>query len=247
MSESAISKQKMIFLPGKLCDQRVWQRQIEHLSSLIEPVVVDLRYFATLDEMLNAILQVCTEPSLLAGFSMGGYVAQEFILRHPEKITGLALVGCSAKGYTEDEKKAYSKLIDAVKQKKTSFITEEALYPFVSVAHREDRRLMHAIVTMAKDAGDEVFIRQQTATLNRMPRYNDLKNITCPALVVGGVDDDLVNLKDVELTAKSLKHAEFHAIKNSGHMIPFEQTTILNDLLYDWIIHLEKNDDEAIN
>jgi pimeloyl-ACP methyl ester carboxylesterase len=90
------SQTTVVFLPGKLCDQRLWTQSMDALSNIINPVFVDLRSQQTLEEMLKSVFNCCEGKFILIGFSMGGYVAQEFVLRFPERILAVGLLAISA-------------------------------------------------------------------------------------------------------------------------------------------------------
>ncbi|NNM59218.1 MAG: alpha/beta hydrolase [Legionellales bacterium] len=233
-----VEKPVMVFLPGKLCDQRVWQQQMTQLSDIIQPICVDLRYCETLDDMLSAVGHSCKVPFLLAGFSLGGYVAQEFILKYPERVRGLVLAGFSAKGFTEEEKQTYIKLMKAVREGKATVMTGNALRQYISPKHYGDIDLVNLIEDMANTAGDAVFLRQQQATLNRVKRFEDIAKISCPVLIIAGSDDKLVTLADSKSTASAIPNAEFQVIQESGHMTPLEQPDKLTKILREWIVRV---------
>lgn len=229
------TKPTMVFLPGKQCDCRVWAAQINALSHLTNPICVDLRSYSTLDQMLDAVYNVSTEDFILVGFSLGGYVAQEFILKYPQKVKALALIGCSAKGYSEKDKQNYLTLIDFVKENYTSAMSGTALAAYMHPTNYKNKLLVEQIEGMLNDSGNEVFIRQQLATLNRVCRYNDLKKINAPAILIAGLQDKIVKLADAQMTAQLIQGAEFHTIDKCGHMIPMEQPEQLNELLRNWL------------
>ena len=235
------TKPTMVFLPGKQCDYRVWAAQMDALSSVINPICIDLRYHNTLDEMLQAIFNASTEPFILAGFSLGGYVAQEFILKYPEKVKALVLVGCSGNGYSEEERQDYLTLINFVKENHSSAMSGTALPGYMHPVSYQNKALVKQIEDMLNDGGNEVFIRQQLATLNRQRRYEDLALVHCPAIVIAGMQDKIVNLADVKQTAKSIPGAEFLAIDECGHMIPMEQPKALNQVLATWLNKIMKS------
>ncbi len=46
---SEVVKTALVLVPGLLCDQRLWQHQVENLGDLAEPVVVDVTGSNTID------------------------------------------------------------------------------------------------------------------------------------------------------------------------------------------------------
>jgi pimeloyl-ACP methyl ester carboxylesterase len=87
----------VLFIPGFLCDHRVWAHQVESVSNDYNTLVIDIRNCKNLDEMLSQIKSPTSESFHLVGFSMGGYVAQVFAAKNPQKIKSLTMV-CSNVG-----------------------------------------------------------------------------------------------------------------------------------------------------
>ena len=230
-----IPKITAVFLPGKLCDQRLWAESMDALNDIIEPLFVDLRFQETLEEMLEAIFNCCEGKFILVGFSMGGYIAQEFALKFPEKILGFALVAVSADGYSMEEKERQVKLVENAKQKGFNGLSDLALRKFIHPKRYQDEILIELIKDMAKESGVKAFISQHVATMNRRSRLEDLAKLNCPTIIVASRDDQAVPLELIEKMSNNMPGSELHIIDNSGHMLPLEQPGELNNILKVWI------------
>ena len=230
-----INKIKAVFLPGKLCDQRLWAATITVLSDVIEPIFIDLRSQQTLEAMLNAVYSCCDGKFILIGFSIGGYIAQEFSLKYPEKILGLALIGVSADKYNSEEKLQQIKFIENAKQFGFKGLSDIVLRKFIHPSRYQDETLIKLIKDMAKESGTEAFISQHLATMNRRSRITDLIKVNCPAIIIASRDDQAVSFNSIEKMSYNMPEAELRIIDNSGHMIPLEQPSELNDILKAWI------------
>ena len=57
----------------------------------------------TLEGMARRVLAIAPERFVLVGFSMGGFVARVLTLMAPERVTGVAFVASSARGYSDEE------------------------------------------------------------------------------------------------------------------------------------------------
>lgn len=53
--------------------------------------------------------------------------------------------------------------------------------------------------------------------------------------MIGGRDDQVVKITDIEKMALAVPNPQLCIIENCGHMIPLEQTKILNEILRNWI------------
>ena len=86
---------QLILLPGLLNDAELWRDQISGLADIARPVVADISQGETLQQMARSVLDIAEPTFALAGFSMGGYVAQEIARIAPERIERLALLDTS--------------------------------------------------------------------------------------------------------------------------------------------------------
>jgi len=89
-------------------DHRLWQYQIASFSTFFKVVAVDLRGYGHSDKpttdtslamLAEDVLGVCRQEemkeAIVAGISVGGNVALQLALDHPEIFKALILVGCS--------------------------------------------------------------------------------------------------------------------------------------------------------
>jgi pimeloyl-ACP methyl ester carboxylesterase len=69
------SPRPTVFLPGLLCDQSLWQNQVEALADVCAPMIANLTLDDTVEAMARRTLAAAPARFSLAGLSMGGYVA----------------------------------------------------------------------------------------------------------------------------------------------------------------------------
>src|ERR1700744_815773 len=97
-------KQQLLFLPGLLCTEALWQNQIKALKGVADCIVADLTQYDSMVTLARAALQKAPQQFALAGLSMGGYVAFEIMRQAPERVTRLCLVDTSARPDTPEHK-----------------------------------------------------------------------------------------------------------------------------------------------
>ena len=95
----------LVFIHGWGLNSAVWQPCLEQLKSDFEVITVDLPGFATnnsyqvseysLVEIADAIQQAIGKPAVYIGWSLGGLVASQITLTHPEQVVGLVTVASS--------------------------------------------------------------------------------------------------------------------------------------------------------
>ena len=82
----------LIFLPGMMCDARLFGPQIANLSADREILVAPITGHETVQALAAEILQNAPPTFALAGLSMGGIVAMEVIAQAPDRVDKLALI-----------------------------------------------------------------------------------------------------------------------------------------------------------
>lgn len=81
------SKPHLLLLPGLLNDARLWKHQVDNLSDTAVPVVADLGGADSIALLASgALAQIPVKRFVLAGLSMGGYVALEIMRQAPERV-----------------------------------------------------------------------------------------------------------------------------------------------------------------
>ncbi|HUI27799.1 MAG TPA: alpha/beta hydrolase [Candidatus Kryptonia bacterium] len=153
----------------------------------------------------------------IIGVSVGGWIAAEFAVAHPERVRQLILVG--AAGLKIDGVPRYDLFLNPI----------EDILPHLF--HDETR----AAQLLPTEYGPEVVVRayRESTTLARLAwnpyLYNPklerrLARITAPTLVVWGEQDGFLPLAYGEAYARAIPAARLQTVPNCGHLVPFEQT-----------------------
>lgn len=222
----------LVLLPGFMCDRDLWTDMVPDLAVLGPLHYGNVYEDDTLEGMARRVLDGAPEHFVLIGFSMGGFVARVLTLMAPERVSGVAFVASSARGYSDEEtarRKAGYRPGDRPPRAAGAVTTAMGLHP----EREKDPVLLDRLRGMQRRLGPEVRTRQ--AALVRRDGYADLERIACPALVVACRQDRLRTLAEAERMARHLPHARFEVIEDCGHMAPLERPRELAGLLSDWI------------
>ncbi|MEM6729434.1 MAG: alpha/beta hydrolase, partial [Pseudomonadota bacterium] len=82
----------VVFLPGMMCDARLFAPQLDALSRDRAVMVAPTSLGARIEEMAAEALAAAPAKFALAGLSLGGIVAMEIVRKAPERVTRLALM-----------------------------------------------------------------------------------------------------------------------------------------------------------
>jgi pimeloyl-ACP methyl ester carboxylesterase len=212
-----------------MCDQDLWTDMVPDLEKLGQIHYGNVYEDSTLEGMARRVLDASPERFVLVGFSMGGFVARVLALMAPQRVTGIAFIASSARGYSDEERKRRQQ--GSGRGDRPPRVTSGA--PGLHPEREHDPVLIGRLRDMQKRLGREVRTRQ--AALVRRDGYADLERIACPALVVACRQDRLRSFAETERMARHLPHAAFKVIEACGHMAPLERPRELAGLLAAWI------------
>ncbi len=233
-------KPHLLLLPGLLNDHTVWQQQQNALADCATISVAsfgDDDYFAV---MAEALLASTPDKFLLAGFSMGGYIALEILRRAPERVQALALISTSARADTEQQIAGRQQAIDAVQRGKferfvqvTAGMALEPTAPNFEAARTQLAQMSAAI-------GPERFCLHLQALMQRRDYRALLKDVCVPALVMVG-EQDRITLPDWSREmAAAIPGANLQVVAGCGHMLPLQAADQLSEQLRAWLNRVEQ-------
>jgi 3-oxoadipate enol-lactonase len=162
--------------------------------------------------------------AVICGLSMGGYVAFEFLRRHPDRVCGLVLLNTRADADSEEGKAKRDDMIASVRSEGVGILESLMLHRLLaptsltSIPHLGER--LRAMIQGHTEVG-------VVGALEAMKARNDatelLPHIDVPTLVVCGKEDQLIPLASSQALANAIPGAQFTVIADAGHLTPMEQ------------------------
>ncbi|SEQ07808.1 Pimeloyl-ACP methyl ester carboxylesterase [Amphritea atlantica] len=231
----------IVFLPGLICDQAVWEDQVKELLHRgFECQVIDYGNADSLTEMAYIALEQAPESFALVGHSMGGRVAMEVARQAPQRITQLVLMDTGylplAPGSAgEKERAGRMALIEKARQQGMRIMGQEWMQGMVLPQHLKDEPLCNAILNMIERKTVAQFEAQQTALLTRPDATDVLRSLNCPTLFICGSDDLWSPVSQHEAMSEQVADSIIEVIAHSGHMCTMEQPQAVNQALIHWL------------
>jgi pimeloyl-ACP methyl ester carboxylesterase len=223
---------ELVLLPGFMCDKDLWTDMVPDLEALGALHFGDVYQDDSLEGMARRVLDEAPDRFVLVGFSMGGFVARILTLMAPERVSGVAFVASSARGYSDEERArrlAGFRPGDRPPREAGAISTAMGLHP----DRETDPMLLDRLRGMQRRLGAEV--RKRQAALVRRDGYADLARIACPSLVVACRQDRLRTFAETERMARRLPNSTFSILEDCGHMAPLEKPGELASLLTSWV------------
>lgn len=216
-----------VFIPGLLCTGELFAPQIEAFPGL-DVTIGDHQNYDSIGEIARHILEYAPEKFVLAGLSMGGYVALDVMRQAGDRVQALILLDTSARADAPEKAEDRKKLMNVAASEGIAPVVD-ALLPHILAERHHGRDDLKMIVSrMARDTGPTVFTRQQTAIMNRQDSRPSLAEITCPTLVVVGEEDTLTPPELAKEMASGIPGAQLEVVRECGHLATIAQPEAVN-------------------
>jgi 3-oxoadipate enol-lactonase len=237
----------VIFLHGLGATKEIWHPQITYFSENYTAIAWDMRgygdsgdfdgpvRFAT--DVADDLLRVLTERRIscahLVGLSMGGFIAQCFYHRYPDRVRSLVLA---------DSFESFSRLLSPaqlaafLKARRDPLILgispgdvaeETATALLGNNPSIEARRAFVAVLSALRPA---TYVRAMEA-LAAEDYVRQATEIRVPTCIIVGEEDRLTPWEACRTLAGKIPGAEFHSISEAGHMTSLEQPMIFNQII----------------
>jgi pimeloyl-ACP methyl ester carboxylesterase len=225
----------LILLPGLAGNSAMWRSQLDALAAW-RPRVADVHArHDSIESMAEALLAENEGPLVLCGASMGGMLAMEAARRAPDRVRGVALLGTNARPEDERMRQLREAAIVLFEQGRMAEVIEPNVGFAFHPDHAKDRALSQAYLDFVYEAGAPQLIRQNRAVIARPDARLHLPQLSCPALVMCGEDDQLAPPECSREIASLVPHAELVMVPRCGHMLTMERPDVVNAALTRWL------------
>ena len=220
----------------------VWIHGYPHSPEIFEPqleikgykhIRPDLRdaHGNTMREFAQYVLsKVDDERAVIAGVSMGGYIAMQILRDAPQRVAALILMSTRETPDDEAGRAARMQAIDTIRTQGPKVVTD-ALLPkmIISESRQADgRKILEA-------AKPEWMIAALQAMADRPDSTETLRNANVPALIVVGDKDPITPPRDSERMVALMRDAELAPIANASHLANYERPDQVNHIIEAWL------------
>jgi 3-oxoadipate enol-lactonase len=241
----------VILLHAGIADSRMWGPQVDDFARHFDVIRPDERGFgqselpaarwSAVRDLLQIMDSLELKPAHLVGCSMGGGLALDFALDHPERVSKLVLVGTSISGANFGKK--YPDLWADVKAADEAHdlaaLNQAEMKLFLAGPRRSIDRvepsLRRLFLDMNATSMNSDFDSAPHDDLDP-PAIDRLGEISAPTLLVIG-DEDVPPVTDgTELLMQKLKGARKVVIHDAAHLPNLEHPEEFNRVVLDFLL-----------
>ena len=227
-------REPLVFLPGMMCDARLFGPQVAALSADTPVMVAPLTGGERIEEIASVILPALPAKFALAGLGFGGVVAMEVLRRAPDRVTRIALMDASPLGETPQGASAReARIIRARTGRLRDALEDDMARKGLAVSPYRGEVIALAL-EMGMMLGSEVYTRQSRALMRRKDQQSVMRKCKVPTLVMCGAENLALPVKRHEFLATLIPYAKLEVIEGAGHLAPLEQPEAVINALRAW-------------
>jgi pimeloyl-ACP methyl ester carboxylesterase len=226
---------KIIFIHGAGGNGHGFHKELSHLATSHSPMAPDLpghgrssgveglRSVRDYSDFVAILLdKLKIRSAVIGGHSMGGAIAMDFAIRHPDRVEALILIATAAKFSIPKDRIEGMRAVmmgrasQAFTTDNYSPKTVKESFDVVREGWMEQVKTDPRVCYTDMVACDECDVR------------NDIAKITHPTLILAGADDNSTTAADAQAIASKIKSAQVNVIADGGHALPLERPAEVN-------------------
>jgi 3-oxoadipate enol-lactonase len=238
----------LLLVHGFPLDRTLWAHQVATLSGW-RRIAPDLRgagasdapdagysMAAYADDLAALLDRLRVERAVVAGLSMGGYVAFEMWRRHRTRVMGLVLADTRAEADTPEARRGREEMIEVARAHGAAAVADRMVPKLLGRSTRRAQphlvEQVHGMIARAPVAG---LVGALAAMRERPDSTPQLASIDVPTLVVVGEEDEVTPPALARALAAGVPGAAMTTIPGAGHLAPLEAPTVVSRVVAEFL------------
>jgi pimeloyl-ACP methyl ester carboxylesterase len=238
---------------GLGADTYLWSKQVPAFAERFRVIVFDNRGAGESDkpdapytipmlaaDTMGLMRALGIERAHVVGASLGGLIAQELVVNHPEVVDRLVLVCTTSNGPKSVRPSLWSLIPMLFALRRTKDTAADIRRAFSIFAHPKwleanpDEVEEYVAWRVAHPQPRYAFKRQRGA-IKGFHREDRLGSISAPTLIVHGDSDRIAPAANARILGELIPDAEVVILENSGHACSFDQRDRFNDVVTEFL------------
>jgi pimeloyl-ACP methyl ester carboxylesterase len=221
----------LVLLHGFLGSHEVWSGFSKKLSRRFRVIAIDLPghgetpcigYYHSMELLAQSVKAVLDKAGvrryIIAGHSMGGYVALTFAELFPDNVSGICLFNSTSYADSEEKKKERDKVIRLVKKEHKHYVQEVVTSLFAEENLVKLKEEVDKVKRIAVHVSRQAIINSLEGMKERKSRDMILKFAPFPVLFIVGKKDSVINYQTMYSQMALCKYPSVLMLDHVGHM-----------------------------
>lgn len=217
---------KLLMIPGLMCNEKLWSKiELNNYKSLPIPKEDSIeKIIKSLDKTISKEEKKVN----IIGFSLGGYLALNYLTKYPNKVNKVLVISSSINNLSSKEIFLRENNLKKMDIHKIRTLSNNAINQLLE--NKNDTENISLIKEMFDDLGVDTYKQQLLATLERENLLDMLKEVSNKVLFIASNNDSLVDLTNIKKLCNTNKNFDLKLLDSSSHIIPLE---------YDYFLYKE--------
>jgi pimeloyl-ACP methyl ester carboxylesterase len=240
----------LVLIHGFPLNRMIWEAQWEGLHQHARVIAPDLRGFGE-SEMVAGTTDISTyaddvheflqamaieQPAVIAGLSMGGYIALAYARKYGAHVAGLILANTKATPDSAEGKAGRDKNIVVAQEKGAGAIAEGMLPKmFAPQTYTSNTGLVEQAKRIMESSTVPGIVGALGAMRDRPDALDVLSNTNVPTLILAGADDALMPMAEQEKMKQAARNSTLVVIPDAGHLSCMEQPDAFNNAVAEFL------------
>ena len=239
----------IIFIHGFPLNKSMWNIQVEALKENYRVIAYDIRGHGNSDpgideffielfviDLLRLMEKLKIEKSILCGLSLGGYIALNAVLKHPDRFDGLILNDTQCIADTPEIKENRCNAIISIKEKGVEQYADEIIKKlFAQETFTKNKNVIDAVREMIISTPKQSLCNTLHALAERKETCDQLPEINIPVLIMVGQEDKITPIAAAQQMHEKILNSKLEIIQQAGHLSNLENSTAFNTHLVNFL------------
>jgi pimeloyl-ACP methyl ester carboxylesterase len=227
----------------------MWNIQVEALKENYRVIAYDIRGHGNSDagideffielfviDLLRLMEKLKIEKSILCGLSLGGYIALNAVLKHPDRFDGLILndTQCIADTPEIKENRCLA-IIRIMKNGVEQYADEIIKNLFAPESFTKKKNVIDAVKEMIISTPKQSLCNTLHALAERKETCDQLPEINIPVLIMVGQEDKITPIAAAQQMHEKILNSKLEIIQQAGHLSNLENLTAFNTHLVNFL------------
>ena len=241
----------LLFVHGFPHDRTLWAPQLQGLAIQARCVAPDLRGFGETtatapwsmdqyaDDLVGLLDVLHIDRAVVAGLSMGGYVAFALWRRHPQRVRALVLCNTRPGADNEEGREKRRKLIATAREQGMSAVADAQITGMLGKTTRSNRpEISNTVHRMISSQPVDGVVGALEAMMGRPDSTPALSSIDVPTLIVAGEEDAIMPMAEAKAMHAAIRGSTLEVITGTGHLSNLERPAAFNHLVSEFLAKL---------
>jgi pimeloyl-ACP methyl ester carboxylesterase len=182
------------------------------------------------------LAQNVNKPFVLAGISMGGYLAFEYCRQFPNRVDQLILISTRPGSDKPEGRENRLNMADKVEKEGVSYLPE-AMIPGLlgKTTLAEKPEVKRQLIEWINHTSPHAVAIAQRAMANRRDQTDMLGQIKARTLIIAGQEDNLIAPTEATAMAKLIPKCQLKLLDQVGHLVPMESPKLFQKTIENFL------------